>query len=139
MGATTATKNLILNHYFGQQAESPLPGNTIYFGLSTTLVDETGITTVTEPTTGSYARVSKTNNDASFWGTSTANLLKNANATLVFPTATASWGTFLSLFIADASTVNGGAVLWYATLSPSIVAQNGTTITFAVNTIVISM
>jgi hypothetical protein len=136
--ATTAMLNNILNYNFGSQAYSPALPATMYFGLSTTLVGAAGLATVTEPLTASaYARVAYVN-DTAKWTTSSTGSLSN-KVVIAFPQSSASWGTILSVFIADSATRAAGNVLWYTTLAPSILIQNYTIYSIAIGAIVVTM
>ena len=90
---------------------------TMYLLLSTTPITSSpsGTTGVTEPSGGSYARVAITSN-ATDWSVSGAypTLLSNA-VEQTFPQATASWGTIVSVALADASTA--GNILFYGRLN----------------------
>ena len=143
MPASTLEKNRLLNFNFGNTAYgtddggnlTPNPGQ-LWFGLALALVTATTTgTTVVEPTVGSYARVNYDNNKTT-WSVSSANSLYNAIA-IDFVKSTAAQGIALSLFIANA--VTAGDILWYQTLSPSIVIQNSTVVSFEPNTIIITM
>lgn len=113
---------------------------TVYLGLST----QTWSTSVTdaslksgEPTsTGSYARVSVTNNTTNFPAATGSNpATSKLHIAQTFATSTAAWSTgttaLASVFIADASTLGGGNVLWSGALSPATDTVNGTGITFS--------
>lgn len=112
----------ILKHIFGLGTFTK--PSSVYVGLATaTISDTTTGTTVTEPSTGAYARVALTN-DATNWpaaaGTPTAK--KNGDV-ITFPEATASWGTVTHFFIADAATA--GNILIYGQLSTQKVIDSG--------------
>jgi hypothetical protein len=140
MPATNDTINAILNLTFGSQAAvpiDPMPA-TMYIGLSTTLVDATGLASSTEPATAdAYARVTFTNNDTN-WSTSTAASLHN-DVAITFTESTASWGTIQSIFIADSGTRAAGNILWYATLSPALVVGDNTVVSFGVGSVVVTI
>jgi len=139
MGATTAQLNNILNYTFGAVAFSPANPATMYFGLSTTTVDATGLASSTEPLTASgYARIAFTNNQSSHWHNSTAASIHNDIA-VTFAESTAAWGTILSVFIADSGTRAAGNIIWYQTLSPSLVVQDNTIVEFPAESIVVTM
>jgi len=89
------------------------------------LSDSSTGSTAGEPSGGSYARVSVTNNSSNFDAASGG---ATANTNLItFPMATASWGTVTYVGICDAST--GGNLIAYADLGTSIsVAQYDTVI-----------
>lgn len=83
MAFSTFLSNAVLNHIVGKTAyTSP----TVYVGLSTTTpaLDGTGIT---EPSSGSYARVATS---AATWNAASAGSITNS-ATIAFPTATTDW------------------------------------------------
>lgn len=88
MSFTDAFENAVLNAILGAGA-TLLPG-TVYIGLSTTAPADDG-SNFTEPGSGSYARVAVTN-DGSGWSAAVAGV-KSCAAAIIFPTATASWGT----------------------------------------------
>ena len=133
MPATTTMINNILNYNFGSQAYSPALPATMYFGLSTTLVNATGLPSATEP--AGYVRKSFTNNTTN-WNTSTVASLSNKVA-LVFAETTGDLGTIRSIFIATAA--SAGTILWYYTLAPAIVVLDNTVLTFAIGTIIVTM
>ena len=117
------------NDHFGVLGSPP----TFFCGLSSTAAAEDG-TNVTEPTTGSYARVET---DAADWNEPTLanpSLLDNANA-ITFPQSTAAWlagATLIRLVLFDAST--SGNYLGQSTgnISPTrVVDAAGITIDFA--------
>lgn len=71
----------------------------------------------TEVTGGSYARTAIT------WGTPTSGAGSVANsADIVFPTATADWGTVVAVAIWDNAGTN---MLWYGTLTANKTINNG--------------
>jgi len=80
--------NAVLNEAFGAVAYSA-PAN-LFIGLSTTPIAAAG-TGITEPSGGSYARVSVANNTTN-WAT-VSNQTKRNSTAITFPTATANWGT----------------------------------------------
>lgn len=114
----------VLGYLFGNVAYS-LP-STYYVGLWTaTLSDASTGSTAGEPSGGSYARVSVTNNSSNFDAVSGG---ATANTNLItFPMASASWGTITYVGICDASTA--GNLIAYAQLgTPISVAQYDTVI-----------
>lgn len=114
----------VLGYLFGNVAYS-LP-STYYVGLWTaTLSDASTGSTAGEPSGGSYARVSVSNNTSNFDAVSGG---ATANTNLItFPMASASWGTITYVGICDASTA--GNLIAYAQLGTSIsVAQYDTVI-----------
>lgn len=110
------------NHFLGATAFS-VPG-TLYVALSTANFDPTATgAALNEVTGGSYARVSYTNNTTNWPASTGSNPATKSNGTdIIFPVATASWGTILSAYLCDASTVGNalyGADLLTGTPAPS--------------------
>lgn len=111
---------------FGALATAP----SIWVGLSTTTPTITG-GNITEPSTGSYARVATAAGD---WATATSaepSVILNANA-VTFPQATGDWSaaadmTYYTLH--DASTA--GNVLGFGLLTTAKPVLNGDTASFA--------
>jgi hypothetical protein len=95
------------------------PPGTVYAVLSSAAFDPTATgSACNEITGGAYARVAITNNTTN-WPTATSavpSVKANAND-IVFPTATADWGTPLAVYLADAS--SAGNLLYGADLSSS--------------------
>lgn len=111
-GFTDATERAILDHVLSDPPYAP--PSTLYIGLSSTTPTEAG-TNFTEPSGGSYARVSTTAADWSA-ASGTAPATKTTTATKTFPTATADWssGANLACFgLFDAPT-GGNLVAWGA-------------------------
>jgi hypothetical protein len=75
-----------------------------------------------EPTGGGYARSATTNSDA-YWGAA-ADGLKSNSQDIVFPTATATWGTLRYWAICDAAT--DGEMLSWGTMSQALILEGGT-------------
>jgi len=135
MPASNYILNQILNYTFGKTSFIVANPHYFYFGLSLSLLTsaDTGDTVVEPSGLGGsgYARTQILTSSA--FSTSSAGSSVH-NATPVIFTSTGDWtaaGTtpILSLFIADAST--SGNMLWYTTLSPSLIVPNNTTITFS--------
>lgn len=92
------------------------PAN-IWFVLSTSAFDPNATgSACDEVVGGAYGRLEFAN-DTTTWGSASAAApsLKSNNDDLVWPTATASWGTPLSVYVADAATA--GHLLYGADLS----------------------
>jgi hypothetical protein len=106
---------------------------TLYFGLSTTTPTNTG-TNVTEPSGGSYARVTVTNNATNF--PAATGRSKSNGTVIVFNTATGAWGTVTHWVAYDAVTA-GNFVAWGA-LTASINITSGTQASFAIGALVIN-
>ena len=139
MNATTYESNRILNHVFGGAegggASVYTPATNWYVGLSTTIVDATGV--VTEPSGGNYARV-EIANDKTTWSDSTLATLQN-DISVAFPTSSSSWGTIVSVFLARSGTEGTNDASYYFTLNPSFPVVGGSIVTFAAGTIDVSM
>ena len=125
-------ENSVLDHVVGKTAyTSP----TVYIGLSSTTPAEDG-TNVTEPSTGSYARVSTAAGD---WNAAAAGATANANA-VTFAQASADWvsGSDLTYLVAyDALTV--GNELFYGLLTVAKPVLNGDTASFPAGDIDITL
>lgn len=126
--------NLLLDLAFSK-ATNNFPA-TLYVGLSSTTPTNTG-TNVTEPSSGSYARVAVTNNSTN-WPTATSRSKSNGTA-VTFPTATGDWLSAANLthfVIYDAST-SGNFVGWGELTTP-VSVTSGTQASFAVGALVIN-
>lgn len=132
MGISTYLSNKLLDHQLGKTAyTSP----TVYVALSTTLPTAAG-GNVTEPSTGSYARVATS---AATWNSAASGQSTNA-AAVNFPTATADWasGTALAYGVLfDAAT--GGNMLGFAALAVSKSVLNGDSVSLAAGAIVVTL
>lgn len=121
-------ENKILDHSVGKASwTSP----TIYVALYT--VAPTDSTSGTEVSGGSYARVTTS---ASTWNSASAGATSNASA-IVFPTASASWGTVTAVALVDASTA--GNIVWYGTLTSNKTVDSGDTFQFAAGALTLSL
>lgn len=118
-------ENELLDQVFGAQAWTA--PSTLFFALSLASPTEDG-SGLTEPSGGSYARKSMTNNKTT-WDTAAAGALANAVA-ITFAQASASWGTVTHFAIMDATTA--GNMLAWGTLSASKTIDNGDTAEFAI-------
>jgi hypothetical protein len=90
----------ILNHVFGNTVYAPVTPQ--YFALFTALPNDAGNGGL-EPSTGSYARLSKANDGALWQSTSPGSGLKTNLAVLTFVTPTADWGTIVGVGIFEAA------------------------------------
>jgi hypothetical protein len=118
-------EDAVLGSLFGAVAYS-IPG-TYYVGLWTSsLSDASTGSTAGEPSGGSYARVSVTNNSSN-WDAVSGGATANTNL-ITFPMATAAWGTITDVGILDAA--SGGNLVAYAALSSSIVVAQYDTVIF---------
>lgn len=132
MAITFFSSNRILDFNFGATSYTP-PAN-YFFGLSQTTPAQDG-TNVTEPSGGSYARVSFANNKTNF-GNAASSSLTNLVA-IQFPESTASWGTITNVVLYDAS--SSGNLYYFDALSPSRTISSATTVLFAVGAVTVQM
>jgi len=140
MSFTNRTAQALLNSLFGKSSNfgALASAPTIYVGLSSTAPTESG-GNVTEPSTGSYARVATA---ASDWNAATnadPSVIDNAEP-IEFPTATADWltGADLTHFVLfDAST--SGNVLASGELDTPKPVLDGDTISFAAGALDVSL
>lgn len=135
-GFTDYLELKFLDHLFNDPAYTP-PA-TLYLALSSTTPTEAG-GNFTEPSGGSYARVSTT---AADWNAAsgTAPAIKDNGAVKTWPTATADWvaGANLTHFgIYDASTA--GNLLVFGALTVPKPALNGDTMSAAAGALVIKL
>lgn len=102
-GFTNTIEESVLKHVFGIATYSA-PA-TLYAALFTTAPAEDGTGGV-EASGGSYARVAITN-DNTEWSWNAGGWIENINQ-ILFPTATANWGTIVRVVLMTAS--SGGAI-----------------------------
>lgn len=114
---TTYLSDKLLDHATGDVAFTK---PTTYLALYTTTPTMPAGTGGTEVTGGSYARVAL----AGLWAAASSQS-KATNANVVFPTATADWGTLTGVGILDALTV--GNLLWAGNMTENKVVLNGDT------------
>lgn len=126
------SENLILNSIFGGTVLTP--STTLYFGLSTTSVQEDG-TGITEPSGNGYVRVGVTNNTTLFPITTTSS--KTNGTAISFQSATGSWGNIKDFFVSDA--LNGGNILCYGTLSTPKDVTSGDILSFGIGHLTITL
>jgi len=105
---TTAQANAVLDSLLGTVGQLPA---TVYVGLLLALPNPDG-TGIVEVTGGSYVRQGVPNNTAN-WPNSISREKSHAND-IVFPAATATWGTITHFGIFDAP--SGGTVRIYDAL-----------------------
>jgi hypothetical protein len=86
----------------------------------------------TEVSGGSYARVAST----SSWPSASSGSCAN-DVAIVFPTASANWGTVTQFAIFDASTV-GNMLYWGDLTTPRSILNGDPTPTFAIGALVIT-
>lgn len=111
--------------------------NTVYFALSTTAPNPDG-TNVTEPSGGSYARVTATLNTARFGAPSGSSPTSCSLTTAIqWPQATSGWGTVSHWAAYDSST--GGNMIYYGTLTSSELVTTGLQPQFAVGDLIFTV
>lgn len=135
-GFVDTVEQALLNHFLTDAAYTP-PA-TMYIALSSTTPTEAA-GNFTEPSTGSYARVSTA---AADWAaaTGTAPATKATSTAKTFPTATADWvaGANLTHFgLFDASTA--GNLLAWGALTTAKPVLNGDTASFASGALVLKL
>jgi hypothetical protein len=133
-GFVDSVERQILDHFLTDGTWTP--PSPLYIGLSSTTPTEAG-GNFTEPSTGSYARVSTTGADWSA-ASGTAPAVKTNTAVKTFPTATADWAaaanlTHFGLF--DAS--SAGNLLNWGPLGTAKPVLNGDTPGFAAGALVL--
>lgn len=122
----------LLEHQLGKTSYT-MP--TVYVGLSST-TPALGGTNVTEPSGGSYARVTTS---GATWGTAASSSITNA-AAITFTQASADWLTGSNLtygVLYDAP--SGGNLLAYGVLSVAKNILNGDTASIAIGQLTVSM
>lgn len=126
MPFSEAIDNTILDHFFGKATWSAT-GDNRWIGLSSTTPTKTG-TNVTEPSTGSYARVQLTAAEMD----AAASSATTNNADQTFPQATADWlggANLTNMVMYDAS--SAGNFLAFKSLTVAKPVLNGDTAKFA--------
>lgn len=133
-GFSSYFEDQVLGKVFGNQTLT-VPG-TYYIGLWTAPLTNTSTgSTAGEPSGGSYARVSVTNNGSN-WDAVASGATANTNL-IAFPMATGSWGTVTFVGICDAST--GGNLIAYAQLGSSVAVSTYDTVLFQPGTLDITL
>lgn len=133
-GFSNYLEDELLDHVFGNAAFTA--PTTVYVALAdTTITDSTTGTTISEPSGGSYARVSVTNNKTNF-SASSGGSVQNDTA-ITFTQATGSWGTVTDFAIIDAA--SNGNILAYGALTASKAVGSGDTVSFAVGDLTITL
>lgn len=132
MPASTYLANALLEEQVGK-TNFALP--TVYVGLSSTTPTAAG-TNVTEPSTGSYARVVTS---GATWTSAAAGAISNA-AAITFPQATADWLSGANLTHAvlyDAA--SGGNLLSFGALAVAKSVSSGDTAQIAIGDLDITL
>jgi len=117
-------RNKVLDHVL--RVSSYTVPSALYLALYTS--DPTVSDSGTEVSGGSYARQSLT------FGAASSGSASNTN-TVLFPTATASWGTITHAGIRDAS--SSGNLLFFSSIGSSQAVASGQTMSFAVGAITV--
>lgn len=126
----------ILDYLLGSVAFTP--PTTYYVVLSTSAYSEAATgSSVVEPSGGAYVRQSIANN-ATTWpaATGTSPTTKANGIVITFPTATGSWGTLLSWYLADAA--SAGNLLYGGDLGSSTAISTGQAPSFAIGALVVT-
>jgi len=124
MSMTNYITDALLNYLF--RGISYTPGSVVYVGLSTALIDETGV--VSEPSEGGYVRQPITSGSSSWTAPGSVHYITNSTV-IDFPESTASWGTIKAIFLANAST--SGSVLYFDNLDSFIPVGPSTKVTIS--------
>lgn len=111
---------------------------TKYFGVSSTTPTRAGAN-ITEPSTGSYARVAAT---AADWAAATGSApsTKTTSAAKAFPAATADWlaGANLTYWVLFDASTSGNAIAYGLLTTPKPVL-NGDTPSFGIGAVVMEL
>lgn len=107
---------------------------TLAIGLFTTAPTDAG--GGTEVTGGAYARVAVNPLDANWSAASLTDGVTSNVAAIVFPTATAAWGTITHMAIFDATTA--GNMLFWGALNTAKTVGNGDTFQFAAGALTVT-
>lgn len=134
MGLTDFTVNEILDQLFGAAAYTA-PATLYAAALLVLPVDADTGSTIVEPTGGSYARKSLTNNLTNF--AAAASRLKQTDQDITFATATADWGIIIAVGLVDAS--SAGNLLWWGELTASKEVLSGNVLKVAAGDLAISV
>lgn len=124
MSMTNYITDALLNYLF--RGISYTPESVVYVGLSTALIDETGV--VSEPSGGGYVRQPITSGSSSWTAPGSVHYITNSTV-IDFPESTASWGTIKAIFLANAST--SGSVLYFDNLDSFIPVGPSTKVTIS--------
>ena len=128
---TDYANNKVLDQLFGAVPLSP--PSSLYFGLSQSPATKSG--SVAEPSGGSYTRVAVPNDMAHFPAAGAGT--KSNAAAITFPAPTSSWGSVMSVFVADSP--SGGNVIAMADLpTPKTIASGGSAPTIGVGALFLS-
>lgn len=136
MGKTDYLEAQFLDHVFGTIPGDAFVQPTMFIGLFTVTPTADDGTGGTEVTGGAYARVALVQDGVTnTMGAAVAGLMTSAEA-IVFPTATANWGTIQGAAFFDAST--GGNMLYFQDLTAPAPVNNGDTARYNAGSIVVT-
>ncbi|MEM4218072.1 MAG: hypothetical protein QXZ09_08620 [Candidatus Methanomethylicaceae archaeon] len=122
-GFKQAFENSVINVYF---RGGTYTGGTVYVGLYTTAPTDT--TEGTEVSGGGYARQAVT------FAAPSGNPAQTSNtADIVFPEATANWGTIVAVAIHSAATGTGNQIAWANVQTPKAINAGDTAVIKAGN------
>lgn len=127
--------DIILGLIFGCVGSPYTAPATLYFGLATAVSGAGAITG--EPSGNNYSRKSITN-DTNLWNAPSDGVMDN-KAAITFATASGSWGTLDTFFIANHGSNDGAAVIAYGTLAVEKTITSGDTPSFAAGDLDISL
>lgn len=108
---------------------------TTYLALFTASPGEAGSLVNEVANAGAYARQALA---ADFATAASAGSISNSGE-ILFPQATAAWGTVTDLAIVDSATQGAGTVLWYAPLDVSRTINSGDTFRIPVGNLTLTM
>lgn len=94
--------------------------------------------TYPEPSGGSYARVSVTNNTTNWPGPTSGNATVSNNSAVTFPAPTANWGVIFGFVITDAST-GGNALIYSALTTPKTVNSGDAAPSFSASALTVQI
>lgn len=130
LGATTTDGTAVVTRIL-----PGMPKKALFVALYTTATTDAG--GGTEVTGGSYARMQVNPSDANWTAVSATDGLTDNAAEILFPTATAAWGTVTHFGMLDALT--GGNLLVHGILTASKAVANGDAFRFAIGTLDITL
>lgn len=126
MALASVAASHLLGGLIGSDRVAGAPA-TFYIGLSSTAPTVSGgvLGSITEPSTGGYARASVANTDAKW--TITDGVATNDDD-ISFPEATGDWNVTPAYFVVFTA-ATGGTALWSGTLTNATPAYTGVTVT----------
>ena len=135
-GKADFLENQLLDHVFRAVSIFATPAN-VYIALFTTTPTGDDGTGGTEVTGGAYARVTAATGTGNWKDPSTATQGQTKNLVkLVFPVATANWGTINGMGIYDAS--GGGNLYYFGDITTPTAVNSGSQAFFEINDITVA-